>query len=129
MSPGHNMREIIKQCIMLEDHLVHSTRLCGQCVSKHFLAMEGLAEECGSLCGSQKAITADARTSADVARQVRVLHHAWASNPKDERTCRRVAEQLRQMRKGLTGKYATLPLHTLPSAEREAVARLIRTKA
>jgi hypothetical protein len=40
-----NLREICKQCILLEDHLSHNKKRCHDCCIKHFLAIEGLAEE------------------------------------------------------------------------------------
>ncbi len=122
MKPAQNMREIIKQCIMLEDHLVQSKKRCPDCTSKHMLAIEALAEECGSLCGDGHCDTA--KQAHRVAQQARVLHHTWASNPKDEKTCRLVAAKLRMLRKKLMKQYAVLPVRSLPSNEQHAVARL-----
>ena len=45
MDPGFNLREISKQSILLEDHLFNARKLCNDCCVKHFLTMEGLAEE------------------------------------------------------------------------------------
>lgn len=122
MRPAQNMREIIKQCIMLEDHLVQSKKRCPDCTSKHMLAIEALAEECGSLCGAGHCETA--KQAQRVAQQARVLHHAWAANPKDERTCRLVAAKLRVMRKQLMKDYAVLPARALPTNEQTAITRV-----
>lgn len=46
MDPEHNIREIIKQLILLEDHCAHGdAKFCEDCVTKHALAAEALAEE------------------------------------------------------------------------------------
>jgi uncharacterized protein YxeA len=45
LDPMFNLREICKQIILLEDHLFQKGKRCKDCISKHFLYLEGLAEE------------------------------------------------------------------------------------
>jgi hypothetical protein len=45
MDPCFNMREVCKQCILLEDHLNSQGKDCSDCCKKHMLAIEGLCEE------------------------------------------------------------------------------------
>lgn len=45
MDPRFNIREVIKQIILLEDHLCHEEKMCYDCVNKHSLFIEGLLEE------------------------------------------------------------------------------------
>lgn len=126
MRPAQNMREIIKQAIMLEDHLFQRCKRCPDCVNKHFLTIEALAEECGTLCDAgTKAAAAD---SQEVASKVRVLHHAWAQDPKGDAVCTRVAGQLRGLRKRLMRSYSVLPVDALPSNETQAVRGLLRRR-
>lgn len=40
-----NIREITKQLILLEDHLSDDDKYCVDCIHKHLLTVEGLAEE------------------------------------------------------------------------------------
>ena len=40
-----NVREIAKQMLLLEDHLTDTEKYCVDCIRKHFLMMEALAEE------------------------------------------------------------------------------------
>lgn len=47
--PMHNVREIVKQLILLEDHLNCADKRCMDCIKKHLLAAEALAEEAVSL--------------------------------------------------------------------------------
>lgn len=49
MDPEFNMREVAKQCILLEDHLNNTEKHCHDCIKKHMLAIEGLLEEAISL--------------------------------------------------------------------------------
>ncbi|OHD25085.1 MAG: hypothetical protein A2Y38_02760 [Spirochaetes bacterium GWB1_59_5] len=49
MDPVFNLREIVKQMVLLEDHLTHPYKLCPDCVRKHLLTIEGFAEEAATL--------------------------------------------------------------------------------
>lgn len=40
-----NVREITKQMLLLEDHLTDDEKYCVDCIRKHLLMMEALAEE------------------------------------------------------------------------------------
>lgn len=43
--PAYNMREIAKQCILLEEHLTIPAKFCPDCCVKHLLHCHGLAIE------------------------------------------------------------------------------------
>lgn len=43
--PVYNMKNIIKQTILLEEHLAEDRKYCQQCCVKHFNHIIGLAEE------------------------------------------------------------------------------------
>ncbi len=49
MDPRHNLREIAKQMLLLEDHLGQPRKRCEDCIRKHFAFIEALAEEGCSL--------------------------------------------------------------------------------
>lgn len=120
LRPYFNGREVIKQLAMLEDHLNNAHKRCMDCIHKHFLTSEGLAEELGSLCTKPSARQCD-----DLPSRIRVLHHAWAQDPKNPAVSLTVAQQLRQVRKGLMKRFSTLPLDKLPSAETAKVRALV----
>lgn len=124
MRPSFNLREVIKELSLLEDHLINSAKRCHDCINKHFLKTEGLLEECKSLCAADNP---DAqRESAEGARTVRVLHHAWAARPFDPAVAETVAASLRQLRKRLMAAgHAALPVGTLPDEERRGVAAVL----
>lgn len=122
LRPQHNMRDIIKQLTLLEDHLHQPTKRCTDCIRKHFLTIEGLAEECGSLC-KPDAILPESRK---VASTVRVLQHAWEQQPKNAALAEHVASRLRWLRKGLMKRFSALAVNKLPTKETEAVNELLR---
>lgn len=49
MDPAYNLREVYKQCILLEDHLANPRKRCQDCISKHCHAIEALVEEARGL--------------------------------------------------------------------------------
>lgn len=121
LRPSQNMRDIIKQLALLEDHLYQPQKRCADCIRKHFLTIEGLAEECATLC-KPRAILPEARKVATTAR---VLHHAWEARNKDPSLAEHVAGRLRRLRKGLMRTFASLPVNKLPTAETKAVAAIL----
>lgn len=123
MRPQHNMRDIIKQLALVEDHHIHPTKRCGDCLKKHHCTLEALAEEAITLCKPRDAHVAE--DAAKVAKTVRVMQHAWAQRPKCQRLNTAIARRLRMLRKCLMKKYATLPVDTLPSDEAKAVRELL----
>lgn len=93
MDPAFNLREICKQCILLEDHLCHDEKRCFDCCVKHFLTIEALAEE---------AITLDQSCSYSdklqkLPSRVRQLQSQWHEDP--DNNAQNVSQELRKIRK------------------------------
>ena len=44
-NPVYNMHQIVKQSILLEEHLANKSKRCRDCITKHFSHIIGLAEE------------------------------------------------------------------------------------
>ena len=53
MCPRYNMKEVIKQSVLLEEHLNCPRKRCKDCITKHYLHIIGLCEEAASLAGSK----------------------------------------------------------------------------
>lgn len=88
-----NMREICKQCILLEDHLSHDSKRCHDCCIKHFLALEGLSEE---------AITLDKQGSFSqslhgIPEKIRYIQRLWYTDP--DGNSHEASQMLREIRK------------------------------
>tara|TARA_Y100000310_G_C20531112_1_gene738497 strand:- start:541 stop:918 length:378 start_codon:yes stop_codon:yes gene_type:complete len=96
MDPAHNLREVCKQLVLLEDHLTHPAKQCSDCIRKHFLTIEALLEEALALDKTQEY----AEEVTPAIEGIRRLQRKWldgASQP-------RLAQQLRQIRKRWSAK-------------------------
>ncbi len=45
LDPLFNIREILKQMVLLEDHLTHAYKFCPDCIRKHLLTIEAFGDE------------------------------------------------------------------------------------
>ena len=89
----YNMREIVKQIILLEDHLINEKKQCHDCIIKHFLAIEALSEEALTL---NKNLTKDSPMYS-LPDEIRKLERLWYDN-KETKTIE-TAQALRKIRK------------------------------
>lgn len=92
MSPKFNLREVVKQCVLLEDHLFHPKKRCADCIAKHFLTIEALLEEAKTL---DKKGEIDWVNLSGLADRVRLLQMAWV----DGVSHTWIAQAIRAMRK------------------------------
>lgn len=93
--PHHNFREICKQLVLLEDHLCHPRKRCQDCIRKHFVTAEALAEEAVSLAGAE---AGDQELASMLAETLRALGVAYA---KKKVSADKVAAAIRSLRKPL----------------------------
>ena len=93
MDPLFNMREVAKQLLLLEDHLAHPAKQCGDCIQKHLLTIEALADEAVSLDPTGIYVNGAGMTS-EVARR-------WAEMLLDGKSPAWVSKQVRYVRKKL----------------------------
>ena len=91
-TPHHNMREICKELTLLEDHLNQPGKRCPDCIAKHFLKCEALAEEGVSLCNEDDDLSSLLERSADLIRE-------WLVYLLDSEDYRGTARNLRMLRK------------------------------
>lgn len=105
--PLFNLREITKQMLLLEDHLAHPYKLCQDCIRKHLMTIEALAEESSSMDSGGTFVP----LSEALAEKARV----WIEVLADGAEPRSVGVEMRGMRKKL------VPLVFDP---REAAARV-----
>lgn len=92
--PRASVRELLKQLLLIENHCTGGdTRDCRQCVSKHLLAAEALADEAVSLSGGEQEYL-DAQ--AEIYRVVSV----WGQPLAD------VGVVARQARRSIMGRFS-----------------------
>jgi len=95
LDPAYNIREVFKQLVLLEDHLFHPRKQCQDCIWKHLLTSEALAEE---------AVTLDLeREHTDILDGLAERIRGLARAVQDEEPFDEVAQKAREIRKGLLG--------------------------
>lgn len=99
LDPMYNMREICKQLILLEDHLFQKEKRCHDCICKHFLTIEALAEEAITLDKHQKYPELN-----DIPTKVRKITKTYIMNHKDTAQHAITAQELRELRKSMMQK-------------------------
>jgi hypothetical protein len=99
MDPMYNMREMCKQIILLEDHLFQKEKRCHDCICKHFLTIEALAEEAITLDKSHKYPELE-----EIPTKVRVITKKYISNHNEHSQHAVTGQDLRELRKGLMQK-------------------------
>lgn len=106
MDYGYNIREIIKNCILLEDHLIHPEKRCNDCCVKHFLFLEGLAEEARTLDRDNQ-MPPELRDAPDFFRNCQQQYYTISTNPQQNPDIdyNAVAQKLRNFRKMYQQRY------------------------
>jgi hypothetical protein len=99
LDPMYNMREICKQLILLEDHLFQKEKRCHDCICKHFLTIEALAEEAITLDKHQKYPELN-----DIPTKVRTITKKYIMNHKNTAQHAITAQELRELRKSMMQK-------------------------
>lgn len=98
LTPEFNLREISKQCILLEEHLNQLNKLCLDCCNKHMITVEGLLEEAISLDKDQK-----------MTKYLQELFQQWVKIEMDyinkKTNFIETAQKIRQFRKPLLDKH------------------------
>lgn len=93
-----NLREVIKNMLLLEDHLFHPKKRCVECISKHFLLIEGLAEEAVTLQADDKSVP---KAMKLLAEHIRKVHAEYLARHESDSTNVAVAGNIRTVRKYL----------------------------
>ena len=101
-NPAYNMQQIVKQSILLEEHITNKNKRCRDCITKHFLHIIGLAEEAQMLatnkCNKYPLIT----ESVELYNE---LFSEWIKNKDNEIINLNIADKLRINRKKLIAIY------------------------
>jgi hypothetical protein len=104
--PRYNMQQIIKQSILLEEHLTNKNKRCRDCITKHFLHIIGLAEEAQMLATNKIAKYPLINESVTLYNE---LFKIWIKNKnlngKDESYILYCTDKLRDHRKQLIVIY------------------------
>ena len=100
--PRYNMQQIVKQSILLEEHLTNKNKRCRDCITKHFQHIIGLAEEAQMLatvnCNKYQLLNESVNIYND-------LFNLWFKNRNDESKIMEISDKLRIHRKKLIAIY------------------------
>jgi ribosomal protein L12E/L44/L45/RPP1/RPP2 len=118
-APRHNLREMAKELILLEDHLAQPAKHCPDCIRKHLLKAEALAEEAVQLDedGSQQ------ERLRPLPGQIRNIQRAFLADT--DRNA--LQQQVRQLRKVLS-KESFDALAFKPAAQKPAAQKTAAQK-
>jgi hypothetical protein len=100
--PPYNIKQIIKQSILLEEHLTQENKRCKDCIFKHLLHISALAEEAAMLAGEN---VGKYPYMSDSVIFYNEQLEAWLKNPSSVEVQIHIATQLRDWRKKLAAKY------------------------
>jgi hypothetical protein len=101
-NPAYNMQQIVKQSILLEEHITNKNKRCRDCITKHFLHIIGLAEE------AQMLATNKCSKYPLIIESVELYNHLfsqWMKNKDDENNLLNISDNLRTHRKKLIAIY------------------------
>ena len=100
--PKYNMQQIVKQSILLEEHLTNKNKRCRDCITKHFQHIIGLAEEAQMLASNK--CNKYPLMNESVAIYNDLFNH-WFKYRDDETRVLDIADRLRIHRKKLIAIY------------------------
>jgi len=104
LDPEFNMREVAKQCLLLEDHINNKKKRCIDCIKKHFLMVDGLLEEAVSL--EKDNIKRD--NYRDLYLKWVDIEKEYVNNAKEEYNIDNISKSIRLFRKPLANEYFDL---------------------
>lgn len=100
--PGYNVRDVIKNTLLLEEHLAEKRKYCKSCILKHFLINQGKLEEAVWMaCDRCK----EYPKLEDSVRFFDELFKQWYAGMDSEETRVDVLTQLRSWRREMVDLY------------------------
>jgi hypothetical protein len=100
--PSYNMQQIVKQSILLEEHITNKNKRCRDCITKHFLHIIGLAEEAQMLAANRCSKYPLINESVEIYNN---LFKDWLKVKDDKTQVLNVSDELRIHRKKLIAIY------------------------
>jgi hypothetical protein len=101
-NPAYNMQQIVKQSILLEEHITNKNKRCRDCITKHFLHIIGLAEEAQMLASNKCYKYPLINESVEIYNK---LFNEWIKVKDDNLRILNISDELRIHRKKLIAIY------------------------
>lgn len=103
---AYNATQMIKQSVLLEEHLNCPRKRCHLCILKHLCHLGGLAEEAVSLAGTRLGEYPILDKCPAFYQEMLDEYRKCRKDPNNkDGTCRAVADKIRLMRRDLTKTY------------------------
>ena len=118
--PRYNLREIGKQMILLEEHLLVKGKFCPDCISKHLLTIEALADEAQCLDASQRWCHMAATFGQQAKRWAQM--YSTGTSPKV------IGQEVRRLRKQIAPQILSPGGELVSSALTNPFGALVKTK-
>jgi hypothetical protein len=100
--PAYNMKQIIKQSILLEEHLSEPNKRCRDCIAKHFIHIQGLHEEALWLANEN---CSKYPMLVETTQFYNEQFDEWLNAYDDNKNLLHIAGKLREVRKKLVALY------------------------
>jgi hypothetical protein len=100
--PAYNMQNIVKQSILVEEHIAEKNKYCLSCIVKHFQHIIGLTEEAAWMAG--KSIDKYPYLNESITFY-QTLFTKWLENKSDDGVKLEVLNALRERRRKLIDIY------------------------
>lgn len=100
--PDYNMKEVIQQSILLEDHMSNERKYCVDCITKHFLALIGYCNEALTLAGNE---VDKYPFMTECPSTYENMYAKWSKHKHDTKVRLDVLTELREVRKRLMASY------------------------
>lgn len=100
--PAYNMKQVAKQCILLEEHIAEKSKRCRDCITKHFLHIIGLLNEAVWLSTTDLDKFPYLEESE---KKFEWLFNKWLDNYTSEAILLQILDELRRIRKQIIAYY------------------------
>lgn len=100
--PAYNMQNIVKQSILVEEHIAEKNKYCLSCICKHFQHIIGLSEESVWMAGKD---VSKYPYLDDSVSFYQTLFDTWLENKNNDATKLDVLSKLRDRRRKLIDVY------------------------
>ena len=101
-APDYNVREVIKNTLLIEQHLAEKRKYCKACIVKHFLLSLGLLNEAIWMAGEKCKEYAKLEESETFYNN---LFNEWKSNMENDEVRLDVLSKLREWRREMIELY------------------------
>jgi len=103
--PVDNIKNVVKQSLLLEEHIVEKKNVCHECIITHFLHSIALLEEAVKIANKNVRKYPRLEETYNLYKE---LFEEWSKNKQNPESLQNISEKLRDNRKKLMEQYYIL---------------------